>query len=678
MGSIHNKIRSALADPKLRAALDANAEKRMTARLQAMDQLPDGGQSLRRRAHAIRAGTITNLNFYLDQFITKAETNGFFVHRAVDAAEAIQIVLEIASKNGAHLVAKSKTMISEEIDLNHALETAGYQVVETDLGEYIVQLRGEKPSHILTPAVHLSRKEVGEIFYEKLGIPLTEDIPILVAAAREALRMIFLQAEIGVTGVNFGIAETGGFCLVTNEGNGRMVTTFPPVQIALMGIERLVPTLDDLAVMLTLLPRAATGQKATVYTSIIQGPRRSDEPDGAEKRHLILIDNGRERMRHSPLSEALLCIRCGACLNACPVFREIGGHAYVNRVGEGSPYPGPIGSIVSPGLLGQAEFGQLARASSLCGACKEACPVDIDLPQLLLRVRAGGVEMEPRQAQKNISWQIALCLRAYTWIATDPRRFVFVQRLAGVFSHLLSPKNPWLRIPAFTGWGYSKDLPRAAAQTFRQGWFAGKLDDHLSDESISSENLLKLPAAGQDEPFSGIQSQSDEDPVERFVAEWTKVGGGFTSCSQVDLPEALLGKFQELGVKSILAWEEGHFPTGLIETLRQAGVEVKHTIDPEIIVGLTGATAAIAETGTLVLIGGPGRPLSASLLPESHIAILNKQNVGWSLAQILRLPEVRDATTATLITGPSRTADIEMTLTVGVHGPRAVHIFCLD
>ncbi|MBI1854677.1 MAG: lactate utilization protein, partial [Chloroflexi bacterium] len=251
-----------------------------------------------------------------------------------------------------------------------------------------MQLRGEKPAHIITPAVHLRRADVGRLFHEKLGIPYTEDIPTLTDTARKVLREVFLAADIGISGVNFGVAETGTLCIVTNEGNGRMVTTMPPVHIALMGMERIVPTLDDLALMLSLLPRSATGQKLSVYTQLIHSPRRAGETDGAQERHLVIIDNGRSRLRNSPLHEALYCIRCGACLNACPVFRELGGHAYVGSDGSIAPYPGPIGSVVSPGLLGE-NFVHLAQASSLCGACKDACPVDIDLPKLLTRVRAG-------------------------------------------------------------------------------------------------------------------------------------------------------------------------------------------------------------------------------------------------------------------------------------------------
>jgi L-lactate dehydrogenase complex protein LldF len=357
---------------------------------------------------------VNHLDDYLGQFISQAESNGIKIHLAATADQAVDIVLGIAKENQAKLIAKSKTMVSEEIGLNHALEAAGYQVVETDLGEYIIQLRGEPPAHIITPAVHLRKEQVGETFKEKLEIPYTEDIATMTAAARAQLRQTFFDADIGVSGVNFGVAENGMLCLVTNEGNGRMVTTLPKVHIALMGIERLVPNMEDLDLMLQLLARSATGQKMTVYTTLISSPRKLDDPDGPEQRHLVLVDNGRRAMRDSPLAEGLLCIRCGACLNACPVFAEIGGHAYVNEFGETSTYPGPIGSIVSPGLFGQEEFGRFARASTLCGACKDACPVDIDLPKLLLRVRAGGVTLQSERKEQSIPLHVNFGLKIYT------------------------------------------------------------------------------------------------------------------------------------------------------------------------------------------------------------------------------------------------------------------------
>ena len=377
------RIRTSLANPTLQLALDANAERRVNGRIRAWESLPNWRER-RQQAHAIRAEVIEHLEEYLAPFINKAKENGIMVHRAKDAAEAIQTILKItessfpgrldkidANHQTPLLVAKSKSMVTEEVNLNHALEAEGIRVVETDLGEYIVQLRGERPAHIITPAVHLRRDDVGRLFHEKLGIPYTEDIPTLTNTARKVLRDVFLNADIGISGVNFGVAETGTLCVVSNEGNARMVTTLPPLHIALMGMERLVRNLDDLAIMLSLLPRSATGQKLSVYTQLVHSPFPG------QQRHLILLDNGRSRLRNSPLKESLYCIRCGSCLNACPVFREIGGHAYH------STYSGPIGSVISAGFFG-SDFVPLAQASSLCGACKDACPVDIDLPKLFL------------------------------------------------------------------------------------------------------------------------------------------------------------------------------------------------------------------------------------------------------------------------------------------------------
>ncbi len=274
LNRFRERIRVSIADQALQAALDGNARRRVQGRLNALASLPDW-RARRQRAHAVRAEVIARLDEYLQTFSAKAAKNGLIVHRAADADEAVNLVLQIAGTSAAgKLVAKSKSMVSEEIELNHALEREGARVVETDLGEYIVQLRGEKPAHIITPAVHLRRHEVGQLFQEKLGIPFTDDISVLTSAARKLLREVFLTADVGISGVNFGVAETGTLCIVTNEGNGRMVTTVPPVHIALMGMERLVPTLDDLALMLSLLPRSATAQKLTVYTQLLHSPRR--------------------------------------------------------------------------------------------------------------------------------------------------------------------------------------------------------------------------------------------------------------------------------------------------------------------------------------------------------------------------------------------------------------------
>jgi L-lactate dehydrogenase complex protein LldF len=482
--------------------------------------------------------------------------------------------------------------------------------------------------------------------------------------------------------VNFGVAEHGAICILTNEGNGRMVTTLPDVHIALMGIERLVPNMGDLAHMLYLLPRSATGQKLTVYANLIFGPRREGEPEGSSERHLILVDNGRSLLQRSSLKEALYCIRCGACLNACPVFREIGGHAYVGDQGQGTPYPGPIGSVVSPGLFGLAQFGHLARASSLCGACKEACPIDIDLPGLLLRVRAAGKgTLESQSLAKNTGthahWMLKTGLGAFTWMATSARRFAAAQSLAGFASRLLSPFSNWMRLPSVTGWGYSRDFPRPAARTFRER-FPG----------LAGNNTQ--PSIKPTHSHQGDRSESSNIPtpiripVERFAQELEILDGVFTRCREDELAGSVQDLLAHHQITRIQAWEARWLPDSLLDSLRAAGFQVTHQADPNIQAGLTGALAGIAETGTLVLPAGPGRPLTASLLPELHIAILRASEIHPDLRTALagerltRLIASTEASSVVLISGPSRTADIEMALTIGVHGPGQVFVFCLD
>ncbi len=675
MKPFNRRVRASLLDANLQFALDANAKRRITVRQNAFASLP-GAEQMRHRAHAVRLEVIDHLDEYLEQFTRNLERNGVIVHRAADAAQAVQIVLEIAHAHGVQRVAKSKTMVSEEIGLNPALEAEGLQVVETDLGEYIVQLRGEPPSHIITPAVHLRRQDVGRLFHEKLGIPLTEDISVMTAAARKVLREVFLSADMGISGVNFGVAETGTLCILTNEGNGRMVTTVPKVHVALMGMERLVPTLDDLALMLALLPRSATGQKITVYANLLHGPRREGEPDGPGERHLVLLDNGRSAVQRSELAEILCCIRCGACLNACPVFREIGGHAYVGKGGGYAVYPGPMGSVVAPALFGQAEFGHLARASSLCGACAEACPVEIDLPRLLLRVRAGqvGRPEERAQAKPNAPWLLSLGLRLFRWAAVSPGRFALAQRLAGWLGR--AAPGGWLRLPALTGWGLSKDFPAPARQTFHQR-FAVRTASALGQAAPAAAAVAQaeaIPAAPLGIAYSLIG---------RFEQELAALGGVSVRCSEAELPGRIAALLREKGVQAILAWEDSALPGGLLDGLRLQGVGVVHPRagnkweDAQLRAGLTGVIAAAAETGSLLLTGGPGRPLNASLLPELHIAILRQEHLLPGIADLLVHPALRASAAAVLVSGPSRTADIEMTLTIGVHGPGELVVFCI-
>jgi L-lactate dehydrogenase complex protein LldF len=681
----HIRIEEAFENPVLQEALDNNADRRNNVRRQALGALPDH-QKMRQLAHGVRADVIANLDQYLKRFTNRVQENGIQVHQAANAKEAQEIVLQIAQQHEARLVAKAKTMVSEEIHLNAALEKAGLKVVETDLGEYIVQLRGEPPAHIITPAVHLRRQEVGQTFHEKLGLPLTDNVLLLTAAARERLRQVFLEADIGITGVNFGVVDTGTLCMITNEGNGRMVTTLPPVHIALMGIERLVPTLDDLALMLALLPRSATGQKSTVYTNLIDSPRRPGDVDGAQERHLVLVDNGRRALAATALAEILYCIRCGACLNACPVFREIGGHAYVSKQGKVSSYPGPIGSVLSPALFGSSEFGHLARASSLCGACKEACPVDIDLPKLLLRVRAGKMGVPHPQDHKvekpsigNAPKLMKWGLRLYTRVATNPHLFNLAIRTAAIASRIISPKRTWIKLPAFTGWGYRKDFPRPAVRPFRDRW--------------TTRTRPEMPLSDHEQHFRVYERPDHSDRTEEallpdfeidkqglwllFKEEIEKIGGKASSCSENELPDKILELLQKFNAKEILSWSDENLPSQLFSRLVEYGIRPISSPDPFLSIGLTGALAGVAETGSIVVTSGVGRPLTASLMPEVHIAILYLDKLYLSLPDALA-QVIPGHSTAVVITGPSRTADIEMTLTIGVHGPGEVYVICVD
>jgi L-lactate dehydrogenase complex protein LldF len=323
-----------------------------------------------------------------------------------------------------------------------------------------VQLRGETPSHLITPAVHLRREDVSVLFQERFGMAPTLDVEQMTAVARRELRREFFAADVGLSGVNFGVAETGTVTLITNEGNGRLCTTVPRLHVALMGIERLVPTLTDLEVMLRLLPRSATAQKLTSYVSLLSGPRRPGEPDGPQELHVVLLDNGRSRTLGGELAESLMCIRCGACLNVCPVFREIGGHAY------GSTYGGPIGSVVSTALFG-TEFSELADASTLCGACRDVCPVRIDIPTMLLAVRGQHVD-----TGQSPAW-LKLGMAAWAWAMATPGRYRLAQRAAAMGTGLLA-RNGRIRAlpPPLNAWTRRRDFPPFARTTFRDRWRA--------------------------------------------------------------------------------------------------------------------------------------------------------------------------------------------------------------
>jgi L-lactate dehydrogenase complex protein LldF len=401
---------------------------------------------LRDAARAIRARCLARIDELLAQFADNLESRGVHVFWADDAAEATAYVREVARRRGARLVVKSKSMATEEIELNHVLEADGLRVVETDLGEYIVQVAGEPPSHILAPAIHRDRYGVAEVLSKDAGRTLDPDPQALMAYARGKLREDFLAGDLGVSGVNFGVAETGSIVMVTNEGNGRMVTSLPPAHVAVMGMERIVGTWEELDVLLTLLPRSATGQPTTVYTSILSGPRGAGEADGPEEMHVVILDNGRSSILGTEYREILHCIRCGACLNVCPVYRNVGGYAY------GAVYGGPVGAVLTPLL--RNDRGDLAEASSLCAACHEVCPVRIPIQDLLLKLRSRG--RHPRSQR--------IGFKAWSWLWSSPRGYRLTSRAAARVGGLAA------RLPGpLASWTATREPPQVPRRSYLEG-----------------------------------------------------------------------------------------------------------------------------------------------------------------------------------------------------------------
>jgi L-lactate dehydrogenase complex protein LldF len=436
-------------------AIDHGARGHYQHRLEAVAAFPQM-EAMRDRARRIRAEVIANLAVHLREFVDSVERNGGIVFFAADAAEANRYIVDLARAEGVTRAVKVKSMVTEEIRLNDALAAAGVEAVETDLGEFIIQLAGERPSHIIAPVLHKDRHEIGRLFADKLGVDYTDDPGELNDIARAYLRERFVTAEMGISGANFAVADDGAVALVTNEGNGRMCTTAPRIHVVVMGMERLVRNRDDLTVMLEVLARSATGQALSTYTNIVTGPRHPGEPDGPDQFHVVIVDNGRSATLGSAVAEILYCIRCGACLNACPVYRHVGGHAY------GSVYPGPIGKVLTPSLFGLEEWHELPATSSLCGACLEVCPVRIDIPKLLVELRRRSTGQMPTGIKRGLA--------AYAWITTRPRVYRLVTRMAAWFGRVWS-RDGWLRrVPVLRGWTEERELPAPAAETFHDWW----------------------------------------------------------------------------------------------------------------------------------------------------------------------------------------------------------------
>jgi L-lactate dehydrogenase complex protein LldF len=446
--TFRENAKAALVDVQLRGALKNATSIFGDRRKEAAAGLPNW-EDLRNQARAIKDEALLNLDRYLEEFAEKAESRGAKVHWARDAAEANAIICKLAKDGQARTVVKSKSMTTEETHLNDALEAAGVQVVETDLGEYIIQLAEETPSHIIAPAIHKTRRQVAELFTSELGMPPTDDIAQMTRTARATLRDRFAAADVGVSGVNFGVAETGTIVIVENEGNIRLTTSLPRMHIAVMGIEKVIPRFADLDVFLQLLSRSATGQRLSTYQSFITGVKRHSTDEGPEELHIVLLDNGRSRMLAHPVTrQSLACIRCGACLNACPVYQQIGGHAY------GSVYPGPIGAVITPQLMGIEKTSQLPYASSLCGACREVCPVKIDIPRLLLHLRS---EIAPRKG--SIAERFAF--KMWARVMTNPTLY----KLSSVAGRIVQRV-----IPISRAWTKGRDLRPIESKSFHELW----------------------------------------------------------------------------------------------------------------------------------------------------------------------------------------------------------------
>ncbi|NCA70574.1 MAG: 4Fe-4S dicluster domain-containing protein [Sphingobacteriia bacterium] len=662
----------ALGDATLRQALDQAREGFVAKRAARFAELPEL-EGLRDAAAALKDRVLDRLDEHLERYEAAVVAAGGQVHRARDAAEARAIVLAICKAAGARRITKGKSMVSEEIGLNDALVAAGLDLVETDLGEYIIQLAGETPSHIIAPAVHKTREQVADLFARSHGGPRKSTIAELVGEARHVLRERYFQADVGITGANILIAETGSSLIVTNEGNGDLTQTLAPVHIVTAGIERVVPTLEDATLVLRLLARSATGQETTAYTTFSTGPRRPEDLDGPTAYHVVLLDNGRSRMRDGPYRAMLRCIRCGACLNHCPVYGAIGGHAY------GWVYPGPMGSVLTPLIKGLDTAYDLPNACTLNGRCAAVCPVKIPLPELLRHLRHQqhlAAISPPRQRAALVLWRAA---------ATRPWLYHALERLGARLLAWLGGRAGRIRhLPGARGWTAERDLPAPTGHTFlelarRQGLTHGHDRRAVSDEHATMpavDRAVCADAGCSNAPHPRLWF--DEDPSVRFIAHFKGHAGTLERLSsRAEIPAAVerlrvawglparAAVGADLGALSWPAgWDIHHGPAGISETL-----------------AVTPAFAGIAETGTLMLIAAPGSPTTHNFVPDNQILVLEMDRIlrhpedAWAM---LRRREGGMPRAVNLVSGPSRTADIEQTIQLGAHGPGRLHLLLID
>ena len=690
--------REALANTQLRANLGRATRTIRDKRARVVAELPDW-EELRTAGAAAKDHALLRLDTELERLEAAVADAGGKVHWAADGDEACSIVAGIARSHGFDELVKVKSIASDEIKLNEALAASGISAVETDLAELIVQLGNDRQSHILVPAIHRNRAEIRDLFRRELDRPdLTDEPAALAEAARLHLRQKFLSARMGVSGANFALAETGTVCVVESEGNGRMCTTLPEVLVTLMGVEKILSGWRDMEVFLQLLPRSSTGERMNPYTSFWSGVR---EGDGPGEFHLVLLDNGRtDALADEVGRQALRCIRCSACLNVCPVYSRVGGHAYE------SVYPGPIGAILTPQLEGMEAAGSLPYASSLCGACGEVCPVKIEIPRLLIHLRTRErAEASPRDPER-------LAMKGLYRAFSTRESYERAQKLARAGSRPLARNGKLPNVPGpLAGWTMSRDLPAPAKESFRDWWrrTRGEPDGappvtRATLSPTSGPNVDSVPAtaprgdsravvlervraaltasvdAEPDAPpepaaYRTTDDRSHEEIVAVFAERVAEYRATVDRITEAELPARVAALCEEHGARRL------GVPAGLPAAWRPDGVELieddglsPHDLD-ELDGALTGCAAGIAETGSFVLDGGPGQGRRAlTLVPDLHICVVREEQiVGLVPEAVAKLePAVREGRPLTFVSGPSATSDIELDRVEGVHGPRTL------